>query len=306
MPNPRPLVAVVEDSIVVRSVLAQHLADRGYEAIEACDGEEALRLFEERPPDVVLLDVNMPGMSGYEVLDEMKRTPALEKIPVIILTVRQSAEDAIRGLELGAHDYLRKPVQPVELAVRVASALRLKNAQDELLVRNVELEHISRTDFLTGLPNRRHIDDELKRACSASRRHGRQLGLLVIDIDHFKQVNDLAGHAAGDAVLREVAWRLRTALRPEDTAGRWGGDEFLVILPDTGADGIKAAAGRLADAMHGRGVDIGSGRDLPVQISIGGAVYQGGDPTDLLRDADRALYQAKQTPHTDPELHPTA
>ena len=290
----------------MRSVLAQHLADRGYDPLEACDGEEALRLFEERPPDVVLLDVNMPGLSGYEVLDEMKRTPALAKIPVIILTVRQSAEDAIRGLELGAHDYLRKPVQPVELAVRVASALRLKAAQDELVDRNVELEHISRTDFLTGLPNRRHTDDELKRACSASRRHGRQLGLLIIDIDHFKQVNDLAGHAAGDAVLREVAWRLQSVLRPEDTAGRWGGDEFLVILPDTGADGIKAAARRLTEAIHGRAVDIGSNRDLPVRISVGGAVYTGGDAAELLRDADRALYEAKQVPRTDSELHPTA
>ncbi|HZQ83807.1 MAG TPA: diguanylate cyclase [Acidimicrobiales bacterium] len=306
MRSARPLVAVVEDSIVVRSVLAQHLADRGYEPMEAFDGEEALRLFEERQPDVVLLDVNMPGLSGYEVLDEMKRTPALAKIPVIILTVRQSAEDAIRGLELGAHDYLRKPVQPVELAVRVASALRLKAAQDELVDRNVELERISRTDFLTGLPNRRHTDDELKRACSASRRHGRQLGLLIIDIDDFKQVNDLAGHAAGDAVLREVAWRLQSVLRPEDTAGRWGGDEFLVILPDTGADGIKAAARRLTEAMHGRPVDVGAGRDLPVQISVGGALYTGGDPAELLREADRALYEAKQVPRSDSELHHTA
>lgn len=288
------MVLVVDDSVVVRAVLVQHLSDRGYEAVEACDGEEALRLCGDRLPDVMLLDVNLPGLSGYEVLDEMKRTPEFARVPVIILTTRQSAEDAVRGLELGAHDYLRKPVQPVELSVRVAGALRLKAAEDDLLVRNVELERISRTDFLTGLPNRRHTDDELKRACSASRRHGRQLGLLVIDIDHFKQVNDMAGHAAGDAVLKEVALRMESALRPADTAGRWGGDEFLVILPDTGADGIEAAGRRLAAAIQGRGVDIGTERDLPIEISIGGAVYQGGDSAELLRDADRALYETKQ------------
>lgn len=293
---------VVDDSLVVRSVLCQHLTDRGYEAVGARDGEEALRLCEERRPDVVLLDVNMPGLSGYEVLDEIKRTPALANVPVIILTARQSAEDAVRGLELGAHDYLRKPVEALELSARVAAALRLEAAQDQLRERNVELERISRTDFLTGLPNRRHTDEELKRACSASRRHGRRLGLLVIDIDHFKQVNDLAGHAAGDAVLKEVAWRMQHALRPEDTAGRWGGDEFLVILPDTGADGVKAAGHRLAEAIQGRGVDVG-GRDLPVEISIGGAVYQGGDPADFLRDADRDLYEAKQPSRVSADQH---
>jgi len=287
------VVLVVDDSVVVRAVLIQHLTDRGYEAVEACDGEEALRLCGELLPDVMLLDVNLPGLSGYEVLDEMKRTPDFARVPVIILTMRQSAEDAVRGLELGAHDYLRKPVQPVELSLRVAAALRLKAAQDDLRDRNVELERISRTDYLTGLPNRRHTDDELERACSASRRHGRQLGLLVIDIDQFKQVNDMAGHAAGDAVLKQVARRMQTTLRAEDTAGRWGGDEFLVILPDTGTDGVKAAGRRLADAIQGRGVDIGTGKDLPIEVSVGGAVYQGGDPAELLRDADRALYETK-------------
>ena len=287
------MALVVDDSVVVRSVLSQHLADRGYDPLEAVDGEEALRLCAERRPDVVLLDVNLPGLSGYEVLEEMKQTPALADIPVIILTVRQSAEDAIRGLHLGAHDYLRKPVQPVELIVRVAAALQLKAAQDQLEQRNAELDQLSRTDFLTGLPNRRQTDHELRRACSAARRHGRPLVLLVVDVDHFKQVNDMAGHAAGDEVLKEVARRLHGALRPEDTAGRWGGDEFLVVLPDASAEGLGALCERLRRSVQDGPVSVGSGHAVPIEVSIGGAVYRGGDPDDLLREADRALYQVK-------------
>src|SRR3954447_18412754 len=171
----RPVILVAEDSLVVRALLRAQLRERGYAVVEAADGEQALSRVRESPPDVILLDVEMPRMDGFQVLAELKADPGLGLIPVIFVSGRTTADDAVRGLGLGAHDYLRKPFEAAELAARVHAAVRTKTLTDELRAVNLELTRQATTDALTGLPNRRHLDDQLEALVSRSARHGRPL-----------------------------------------------------------------------------------------------------------------------------------
>jgi PleD family two-component response regulator len=211
-----PTVLVAEDSLVIRAVLVEQLQSRGYRVVEAADGEQALAACSRERPDVVLLDVEMPQLDGHAVLARIKADRLLADIPVVFVTSRVTTDDVVEGLRLGAHDYLRKPFEPSELLARVHAAVRIKALQDELRLRNAELELVSRTDALTGLHNRRHLEEQLQHLVRA----GDRLAVLLCDIDRFKQVNDARGHAAGDEVLRVVAGRLREAARPGDLPGR--------------------------------------------------------------------------------------
>jgi two-component system, cell cycle response regulator len=196
-----PSVLVAEDSLVIRAVLVEQLRSRGYRVLEAGDGEQALAVCQRARPDVVLLDVEMPQLAGHAVLAGIKADPRLADIPVVFVTARVTTEDVVEGLRLGAHDYLRKPFEPSELLARVSAAARIKALQDELRLRNAELELASRTDALTGLHNRRHLEEQLQRLAAASG----QLSVLLLDVDRFKQVNDTRGHAAGVAGGRAAA-----------------------------------------------------------------------------------------------------
>ena len=173
------------------------------------------------------------------------------------------------------------------------AALRLRNAEAVLRRRNTQLELANRTDFLSGLANRRHMDELLGRACVDARRDKRPLGLLIVDVDHFKDINDMVGHVAGDAVLREIGRRSAAIMRAEDTAGRWGGDEFLFLMPNTDAAQLALAGERLRLAASHAAVPIGIDRDLVVTVTVGGAVFAGADVDDFVRAADAALYDAK-------------
>ena len=288
-------VLVAEDSLVVRAVLRQHLEDQGYSVIEADDGNAALRVCSETKPDVVLLDIEMPGLDGHQVLRALKADANLCDVPVVFLTGRTGTEDLVEGLRLGAHDYLKKPFETSELIARVSAAVRVKTLQDELRNRNAELDLISRTDALTGLYNRRHIEERLRELASAARRHSSSLAVLMLDIDHFKQVNDTIGHAGGDAVLREFSARLQSVLRAEDVPGRWGGEEFLAILPNTELKGAVILGQRVCDAIADQPFSLSDGATLAVTVSGGCAVGDSQDPEELVRHADDALYRAKET-----------
>lgn len=286
-------VLVAEDSEVIRAVIRAQLQDQGYRVVEAVDGQDALRKCAAEPPDVVLLDVEMPVLDGYGVLRALKEDPVLGDIPVVFLTSRSRTEEVVEGLRLGAHDYLRKPIEQIELVGRIRAAVRVKRLQDELRRRNEELDRISRVDALTGLHNRRHVEEHLVAAESTYRRHRQPLAVMIIDIDHFKKVNDTLGHAAGDHVLREVASRLAAAVRVEDLLGRWGGEEFVAVLPNTDA----AGAGELAERLRAAVADVPvlvSGGERAVTVSIGCACCTGDDAEALLRAADAALYEAKE------------
>jgi two-component system cell cycle response regulator len=285
-------VLIADDSLVIRAVVRSGLEDEGYDVVEAVDGLTALAECRKDPPDVVLLDVEMPGLDGYEVLSELKGDVELRDIPVVFLTSRSATTDIVAGLHGGAHDYLKKPFEPAELLARVGAAVHVKKLQDQLQQRNVELDRLTRTDGLTGLYNRWHLERELARLHSDAVRHQDPLCVLILDLDHFKQVNDTHGHAAGDQVLRAFADRMSRELRAGDIGGRWGGEEFLVVLPRTDVDGAVEIAGRIRSATAAEPVMLGTDH-IVVTTSGGCALGPGESPDALVQLADTALYQAK-------------
>jgi diguanylate cyclase (GGDEF)-like protein len=285
-------VLVADDSRVVRVMLRRQLEARGLRVEEAEDGHQAVRGCRMLRPDVVLLDVQMPGLDGHTVLRIIREDPEMREIPVVFLTAHAETEDVVRGLSEGAHDYLRKPFEASELIARVSAALRVKSLQDELRRRNAELETVTRTDALTGIFNRRHLEERLQEMLAAARRHQEPAAVLMIDVDNFKQINDTLGHAGGDAVLRQVAERLRRRVRQEDVVGRWGGEEFLVLGAATDAAAAGTLAQRIVGAIAGRPFVTEGATSVAVTVSIGCASGVE-DHEALVRRADAALYEAK-------------
>jgi diguanylate cyclase (GGDEF)-like protein len=291
MTTERPLVLIGEDSLVVREVLRWHLDAHGFEIVEAGDGEEAMRLATARPPSVILLGIELGGIDGFEALARLKADPALANTPVLFITGHTGTRDLVEGLQLGAHDYLRKPFEPAEVIARVGAAARLKKLQDELLERNAQLYQISRTDPLTGLANRRHLDEQLIIQTTSARRHGYALSVVLIDVDQFKAINDTYGHISGDDVLCEVARRLSLTARAEDIVGRWGGEEFLVIVPHCDAEASYEVGERFRETVAVSPVETRDGEVIPVRVSVG---CSGGHDELLVERADVALYAAKE------------
>ncbi|MCF4123141.1 diguanylate cyclase [Antribacter sp. KLBMP9083] len=287
-------ILIADDSLVIRAVVRDGLENEGYRVIEAVDGLDALRQCREDPPDVVLLDVEMPGLDGFQVLTALKGDAELRDIPVVFLTGRNTMNDVVAGLRGGAHDYLRKPFEAAELLARVGAASHIKMLQDQLQQRNAELERLSRTDSLTGLYNRRHLVEELNRRHHDSVRHQYPLCVALLDLDLFKQINDTYGHSAGDQVLHAFAGHLHSELRAGDVAGRWGGEEFLVILPHTDLDGALAVAERIRSATAAEPVSV-DGQRITVTVSGGCALGPADSPEAIVHLADVGLYRAKSS-----------
>jgi two-component system cell cycle response regulator len=285
------LILVADDSLVVRAVVCDQLEEEGYEVVQAVDGESALKQCAVSRPDAILLDIEMPGLDGYQVLARLKADPELSDIPVVFLTGRTSTDDMVGGLRAGAHDYLKKPFEPAELIARIGGAVRIKRLQDELRMRNEDLDRLSRIDGLTGLYNRRHLDEQLQATTKTAARQQQSLAILMLDIDHFKQVNDRDGHPAGDRVLQEFARRMQASVRAGSIVGRWGGEEFLIIAPNTNADHAMLLGERIRAATADQPVDIGEG-SISITVSIGCACGIG-PSAGLVGQADTALYRSK-------------
>lgn len=291
MSTPTGRILVAEDSLVVRAVVCDQLEEEGYEVVQAVDGESALALCAKVRPDAILLDIEMPGLDGHQVLARLKADGELSDIPVVFLTGRTGTDDMVAGLRAGAHDYLKKPFEPAELIARIGGAVRIKRLQDELRIRNDELDRLSRIDGLTGVYNRRHIDEQMAKEINVARRHMQPLAILMLDIDHFKQVNDLEGHPTGDRVLQEFADRLHAVMRVGDVIGRWGGEEFIIIAPQTDIDGALSLGERVRAAVAERPIEVGD-RGISITVSIGCAVGLDA-PAELVERADTALYRSK-------------
>jgi two-component system cell cycle response regulator len=284
-------VLVADDSAVVRAVVREQLVAQGLAVIEAADGEQTITMTRNRMPDLVLLDVDMPVRTGHQVLVDLRGTAATRDIPVVFLTGRVTVADAVEGLRLGAHDYLRKPVEPVELLARVAAALRVKELQDQLRRSNAELSRTSRTDALTGLYNRRHLEELIAAHENMSTRQSISMALIIIDIDLFKRVNDTWGHETGDQCLCSVAHELHATMRGAEMIGRWGGEEFLAILPEASLDVARTVAERMRGVVAAASF---AAPDGPVRVTISAGCAAGvGRSHELLRQADAALYEAK-------------
>jgi diguanylate cyclase (GGDEF)-like protein len=302
----RSKILVVDDSRTQLDWLVQVLEREGYDVRAAQDGKEAIRLVRIEPPDLVLLDQILPDMDGLEVLRIVKARPEDQFIPVIILSVKSDVDSKVAGLRIGADDFLAKPFADAEILARCAAMLRIKLLQERLREMQRKLEEQSVTDSLTGLKNRRFFDERLNEEFRRAQRYGDYLSLIMIDLDHFKQVNDRFGHPAGDSVLREAATLIRASIRDPDICARYGGEEFAVVLPKTHMAGALAVAERIWHELGTKQYAVpptappsaaGATRTVQITASIGIAFYPSKDIGSgelLLRFADQALYQAKR------------
>jgi two-component system, cell cycle response regulator len=289
-------ILVVDDNEDNIEIIAARLRYRGYEILEARDGEQALNHVRDNAPDLILLDVMLPDIDGYEISRRIKGSADLPFIPIILVTARDSTQDKVAGLDAGADDYLTKPINFPELEARVRSMLRIKRLQDELAEKNLELERLSTSDGLTGLYNHRHIHGLLAEEYERVSRTNDCMSVAMLDLDHFKRVNDTYGHQAGDRVLVELSDILRETARDIDRLGRYGGEEFMALLPETCIDDAAVFVERVRREVARRPFEIGRDDPLHMTISAGVATfpYNGIDSVEaLVRCADEALYAAK-------------
>jgi diguanylate cyclase (GGDEF)-like protein len=295
---------VVDDHEDNIELLRARLEARGYEVFGANDGQAALEQVDKVCPDLILLDVMMPKMDGMEVVRRLKANANLPFIPVIMQTALDSTENKVEGLDAGADDYITKPINFAELEARVNSLLRIKSLQSALAARekelselNMRLRQISLTDGLTQVENRRSLEERLHDMWQHSLRLHEPIAIVMCDIDKFKSVNDTYGHQAGDAVLKEFAQCLKAEAREIDRVGRYGGEEFLLILPGTVLDAAVTFAERLREKVEKHTFKYAGGTlRRTMSCGVAGAPHpRVKDQEALLRAADDALYVAKET-----------
>lgn len=286
-------VLIAEDDVTSREVLRRILTKWGYEVVVTTDGEEAWSELERGdPPPLVILDWMMPGLDGVEVCRRVRTEITSSPPYIILLTAREDRKDIVTGLDAGANDYLCKPFDSDELRARVDGGRRLVELNQQLLETQRTLQIQARTDALTGAMNRRAILECLSTEMLRAQRQGASLGVGMMDIDLFKRINDAYGHSSGDEVLRQVAARSATAIRPYDAFGRFGGEEFLVVIPGAGHSEVLNACERIRATVCSSPVDV-DGVAVDVAVSIGGATSGGESIDAVIRAADDALYLAK-------------
>lgn len=301
-------ILLVDDDPGAIRLLARILSTYGNLRF-ATNGVDALRLARESVPDLMLLDAQMPDMDGFDVLKALKADPILATVPVIFVTSHRAPELEVAGFELGAVDFIVKPVVAPLVIARVAAQLRVKRMTEEL-------QRISNIDRLTGVANRRRFDEVLDAEWRRGRRAGDPISLLMVDVDHFKLYNDRYGHPTGDACLRRVAEALRdVSLRPADLVARYGGEEFALVLPGTPRSGAEQVSRCCLESVESLGIPHEASPSATcISVSIGVACYDDASarwigrsgvprfaddltkrctPSDLIQAADKALYVAK-------------
>ncbi len=288
-------ILIADDDPISRRVLARTLQQWEYEVIECADGLQAwTALKESGAPRIAILDWMMPGMTGPELCGRLRRQGDARYTYLILLTACSGIRDLVQGLDSGADDYLTKPFDVQELQVRLRAGRRIIDLESELVAAREALREQATRDPLTWVWNRYAILDILQRELDRGGREGVPVGLVLVDLDHFKQINDRCGHLAGDAVLRETARRMEESVRSYDAVGRYGGEEFLIVLAALGLAGTAELAERLRRAVADEHVATAAG-PVSVTVSAGFAVGEPGTtaPEVLIEAADQALYRAK-------------
>ena len=291
-------ILVAEDDDAVRLIVRKHLIDWHYEVEEVTTGRAALDalLRSQDPPALAILDWMMPEIEGPEICRMMRSRPDAPFVYLILLSARDDTKDVVDGLDAGADDYLVKPFHPEELRSRIRAGERIIGLQRNLREANANLRQLALTDEVTKQLNRPAIMERYGEELLRASRQGTSLTVVMVDIDHFKKVNDSHGHAAGDAALHEFAGRLRTQLRIYDAVGRYGGEEFLLLMPAMPADVVSDVLERIRASVCDSPISVGE-TTIPLTASFGAAWLGPGvspNEEDLLRLADRMLYRAKE------------
>lgn len=289
-------ILVVDDDTASLDIIHEALNWEGYEVLTLTAGRDALERIQEWEPDLVILDVNMPNFDGIEVLREVRKNERY--ISVVFISGNASTAAIIEGLDAGADDYIPKPFVPLEFLARVRTQLRIKDLHDQLRLMNEKLKELVDTDDLTGLFNMRSLYQKLDVELARARRYQRQVGVVMMDMDYFKSVNDGHDHLFGSYVLSQVGAIIRKTIRTTDIAARYGGDEFLIVLTEINHEGAAAFCERLRKAIEETVFDNGVDR-IQLTASLGFSVTEPGqqsvDPRNLVRTADVALYDAKRS-----------
>lgn len=290
-------ILIAEDDLVSRRILEVKLVNWGYEVLVTSNGDEAWRALQaDDAPNLAILDWMMPGIDGVEICRKVRKDDREPYTYIILLTSLHRDEDLVTGMEAGADDYITKPFKASELRVRLRAGRRIIDLQNELIEAREALREQATHDPLTGLLNREEILRILKNELSRAEREDGPLSIIMADLDHFKNVNDSYGHMAGDAVLRLTTRRMNSLLRSYDYIGRYGGEEFIILLPGCNRESAAAFAERLRLAIGNEKMDIPEGM-IPLTISLGVATssrQKRHDVHSLIQAADQALYQAKR------------
>ena len=287
-------ILVVDDDLENQKLIQGLLQTEGYTIDLANDGKEALEKVGAEEPDLILLDMNMPRLNGLETLEQLRESN--DSIPVIFVTANDETHFVVKGLDAGAQDYICKPFSPMELLARVRTQMRMKKLQDQLIEANTKLKDLVEVDDLTGLLNMRSVFQRLDLEIGRARRHGHGLAVVMLDMDHFKRVNDNHDHLFGSFVLSELGQIIKNNIRQHDFAARYGGDEFLICLSQTEVDGAKLFCERLRQTIEAHSFENGADH-IQLTASLGMAVIDGKeariDGRALVRHADHELYRSK-------------
>jgi diguanylate cyclase (GGDEF)-like protein len=299
-------ILIVDDSPIYRKLVDQSLSNDYHSVLFAKNGREALDVFAEHHPSLVITDWTMPDISGPELCQRIRRDFQKHYAYLILLTSNTNKEQVIEGLAAGADDYLTKPFHSGELVARVGVGRRMIGLHRQIEAKNRQLEELALTDPLTGLPNRRAIDIWAIRQLSAAARHDFPIWVVIVDLDHFKRINDTFGHDAGDAVLKRFAQLLKTNTRQSNICGRLGGEEFLVMLTHVDRNQAEVAIERIRKHFEMEAFSF-EGKPAKVTASFGAAGFWGTAPPEfssLLNRADAALYTAKSKGRNRIEFEP--
>jgi len=292
-----PVILVVDDTESNIDILVELLGD-DYEVMVSLDGEGALEIAQEDDIDLILLDIMMPEMDGYEVCNRLKEKEKTKHIPIIFLTAKSDEDSIEKAYDVGGTDYVTKPFRPKELLARVKKELTMQKLIQDLQQTQKELQELSVTDPMTKLYNRRYFSDLSLELVELTKRNNHELSLIMLDIDKFKNVNDTYGHDVGDEVIVDLATTLANEKRKTDIAFRIGGEEFVLLLPNTSSDGAEILAQKIRKIIESSAVNLDDNQQLKYTISLGVSIFNINKDIDLqsvVKRADEALYEAKET-----------